>query len=149
MFIRRTNTRRRASGEPYFTYRLVNATRIGRAVRQATLLNLGARFDLPQEQWPALAGRIEQILHGQGTLLAEELCERVETLAQRYAAQLLARTPSPSGTWAACAAESAQPERYAEIDLDSIESVRPRTVGWSTRRWRRSVSSDSRANSPN
>ena len=93
------------------------------------VLNLGAHFDLPQEQWPALAGRIEQILHGQGTLLAEALCERVETLAQRYAAQLLARTPAPSGALAACAAKGAQPERYAEIDLESIESVRPRTVG--------------------
>ena len=41
MFIRRTQTRNRASGEPYTTYRLVQSTRIGGTVKQTTLLNLG------------------------------------------------------------------------------------------------------------
>ena len=48
MFIRRTQTRNRISGEPYVTYRLVHSTRVGNAIKQTTLLNLGAHFDLPQ-----------------------------------------------------------------------------------------------------
>ena len=48
MFIRRTQTRNRTSGEPYATYRLVEASRVGRSVKQTTLLNLGSHFDLPQ-----------------------------------------------------------------------------------------------------
>jgi transposase len=131
MFIRRTNTRNRTTGEPYFTYRLVDAIRMGKAVRQRTLLNLGSRFDLPQDQWPALAVRIEQILRGQATLLAQDLSEQAESLAQRYAAQLLARAPAPSAGATASAAGDAHADtsRYAEIDLDSVESVRPRSVG--------------------
>jgi len=131
MFIRRTNTRNRTTGEPYFTHRLVDAIRIGRAVKQRTLLNLGTRFDLPQDQWPALAARIDQILRGQGTLLVQDLSEQGEILAQRYAAQLLARAPMLCAAAAASRAGQAHTEasRYAEIDLDSIESVRPRTVG--------------------
>ena len=57
MFIRRTNTRNRKTGEAYFTHRLVEAVRVGKVVRQRTLLNLGTHFDLPQERGPIwLAG---------------------------------------------------------------------------------------------
>ena len=55
MFIRCTRMRSRSSGEPYVTYRLVQTARVGGAVKQTTLLNLGSHFDLPQDQWAALA----------------------------------------------------------------------------------------------
>jgi len=42
MFIRRTPTRHKATGEAYFTHRLVRSERIGAKVRQCTLLNLGS-----------------------------------------------------------------------------------------------------------
>lgn len=86
MFIRRTHTRKRTTGEPYFTHRLVDGLRVGAAVKQRTLLNPGAHLDLPQAQWPSLAARIEQLLHGQFSLLAHALPEVVETLAQRCGA---------------------------------------------------------------
>ncbi len=57
MFIRRTKTRNGKTGEEYFTFRLVETARIGGAVRQHTLLNLGAHFDLPQAEWPGTKGR--------------------------------------------------------------------------------------------
>ena len=34
MFIRRTQTRNRVSGEPYVTYRLVHSARVGGAIKQ-------------------------------------------------------------------------------------------------------------------
>ena len=89
MFIRRTNTRNSKTGEAYFTHRLVEAVREGKAVKQRTLLNLGAHFDVPQADWAALAGRIDELLHGQASLLAVRCA--VEAQAQRYAAQLIAR----------------------------------------------------------
>ncbi len=47
MFIRRTNTRKRASGESYLSYRLVETRRSdGHTVKQQTLLNLGCHFKL-------------------------------------------------------------------------------------------------------
>jgi len=41
MYIRRTQTRNTATGERYFTHRLVRSERVGGKVRQVTLLNLG------------------------------------------------------------------------------------------------------------
>ena len=37
MFIRRTQTRNRVSGEAYYTHRLVETIRVGKAVKQRTL----------------------------------------------------------------------------------------------------------------
>ena len=133
MFIRRTHTRKRTTGEPYFTHRLVDGLRVGAAVKQRTLLNLGAHFDLPQAQWPSLATRIEQLLHGQFSLLAHALPEVVETLAQRYAAQLIARPPHEPAAGSAPAVAGIVPATAAsgfqEVDLATLELVRPRTVG--------------------
>lgn len=70
MFIRRSATRNTASGESYFTYRLVRTERVGGKVRQITLLNLGREFTLPQQHWPVLCLRIEQLISTQDTLLA-------------------------------------------------------------------------------
>ena len=41
MYVRRTQTRRTATGETYFTHRLVRSERQGRKVRAVTVLNLG------------------------------------------------------------------------------------------------------------
>ena len=81
MFIQRTKTRNRASGEPYCTHRLVHSSRVGSVVKQTTLLNLGSHFDLPQDQWPALAARIDESVRGP-TLLAR--CHAVRRSARPW-----------------------------------------------------------------
>jgi len=121
MFIRQTTTSNASSGEKYFTYRLVASERIAGKVRQQTLLNLGRNFSLPQEQWPQLCARIEQILSGQRSL--QEVTPTIETMAQRYAARLVTYQPA-SGV----SAEATAPE-YHEVDVNSLELVRPRSVG--------------------
>ena len=131
MFIRRTQTRNRLSGEPYTTYRLVHTARVGLAVKQTTLLNLGCHFDLPKEEWPALARRIDELLQGQRPLLDATMSETGQALAQRYAAQLIALRPSAASLTRAQAAmaDPGEPGRYQEVDLDSLDLVRPRSVG--------------------
>ena len=137
MFIRRTQTRNRTSGEPYTTHRLVQTARVGGTVKQATLLNLGSHFDLPQDEWPALAQRIDELLRGQPSLIESTLSVVGQALAQRYAAQLIALQPSAASITAAQAAQAAAaakadphaPGRYQEVDLDSLDLVRPRSVG--------------------
>jgi hypothetical protein len=62
MYIRRTHTNNSASGERYFTYRLVANQRIGGKPRQTTLLNLGRHFAVDQDQWPALCARIDELV---------------------------------------------------------------------------------------
>jgi len=154
MFIRCTQTRSRKSGQPYTTYRLVQSVRTAQSIKQSTLLNLGSHFDLPKDQWPLLAQRIDELLHNQVSLIASTLSEQAQTLAQRYAAQLIALRPSlaavapatqcvmpaggatlAEGAVAVDAAlrgsgvHQAQAERFQHVDLDSIELVRPRSVG--------------------
>jgi len=63
MYIRRTHTTNSATGERYTTHR------VGGRVRQVTLLNLGRRFTLPEEEWPALCARLDELRSGQGALL--------------------------------------------------------------------------------
>jgi len=91
MYIRQTKTRSSKSGEDYFTFRLVASERVGKKVRQKTLLNLGRNFSLSKEQWPRLCVRIDQLLSGQSNFLAET--DSIEELAQRYAARLVALSP--------------------------------------------------------
>lgn len=125
MFIRRTNTRNSKTGAAYFTHRLVEAVRVGKAVKQRTLLNLGTHFDLPQADWADLAGRIEEVLQGQAALLG--VSPVVEAQAQRYAAQIIAR----QGIEADAGGESAPAaiERFQDVDLNTLHLVRPRSVG--------------------
>ena len=62
--------------------------------------------------------RIEQILSGQGSLLPE--FPAIEAQAQRYAARLVAGRRSEP-----------EPENveYQEVDVTSLQMVRPRSVG--------------------
>jgi hypothetical protein len=125
MFIRRSATRNKATGDSYFTFRLVRTERVGDKVRQVTLLNLGRHFPLAQDQWPSLCARIEQLTCGQASLLPVELSEMGERLAQRYAAQLVARAAAePAAT-----AEAARAPETVAVAPESLELLRPRTVG--------------------
>ena len=140
MFIRKTTTRNKSGGEPYFTFRLVASERTGNQVRQITLLNLGRHFDLPQPGWPRLCARIDALLAGQPDMLAEP--EAVETLAQRFAARLIAARPGsgePAAAPPPAAPQPAQPVPatlsaasdpvYAEVDVTSLQLTRPRAAG--------------------
>ncbi|HEV2279988.1 MAG TPA: IS1634 family transposase [Acidobacteriaceae bacterium] len=119
MFIRQTATRNKSTSETYVTYRLVASERSGRQVRQVTLLNLGRHFDLPQAEWAPLCARIDALLAGQPALLPQP--PAIESLAQRYAARLIAiRGTAP------VAGASAN---YAEIAPESLQLTRPRSVG--------------------
>jgi transposase len=122
MFIRRTATRNTLTGESYHTCRLVRSERIGGKVRQVTLLNLGRHFALPQEQWPQLCARIEQLLSGQSTLMSSEFSQAIEAAAQHYAGRLVASAPMIEPTDGAGA-------QFQEVDVNSLEDRQPRSVG--------------------
>src|SRR5258706_14541780 len=97
MFIRRTQTRNRTSGEPYSTYRLVEASRVGGAVKQTTLLNLGSHFALPKDESPPLARRIDAMLQGQSPLVDATMSETGHPLAHPYTCHLTALAAAGAG----------------------------------------------------
>ena len=127
MFVRRTQTRSTANGEHYFTHRLVCSVRSGTRVRQRTLLNLGRHFALAQSSWPLLCSRIDQILSCQHALPFADLPRDIEHEAHRIAAQLLTRQVALPG--ADAPHHDAPQADFHNIDVDSLELLRPRTVG--------------------
>ncbi|MGH8556164.1 MAG: hypothetical protein ACRESZ_01625 [Methylococcales bacterium] len=95
MYIRRTKTKTLDQGGGYYTYRIVESTRVEGRVLQRTLLNLGKDFPIAEEQWPLLCKRIEQLMeqptHRQTELfpLSDELGQRLESAAQHYSVLIL------------------------------------------------------------
>ncbi|MGC1952970.1 MAG: IS1634 family transposase [Gammaproteobacteria bacterium] len=123
MYIRRTTIKSRHDAQPYFTYRLVESVRDGSAVRERTLLNLGRHFDVPREQWAALAQRIEQLISGQSELVPLALEPQWEPLAQRYSAALIRAKARLDES------EAPKPADYQTVDGNSLDWVRARSVG--------------------
>jgi transposase len=138
MYIRRTQTRSNATGENYFTYRLVRSERICGKVRQVTLLNLGRHFAVDQSLWPALCVRIEELLSGQASLLQEDLPNSAALEAERIAAQLLLHQALPASPVDSPVNHKDQPDAdtapvfevdVQAVDVNSLELVRPRSIG--------------------
>lgn len=138
MFIRRVRTRTTADGSNYYSFRLVENYRVGKRVRQRTLLNLGSHFDFPREQWPELTQRIEQTLVGQDDILAspsdaleQQAQSTVNLLLKKYSrAELLAIS---GVTEEKEAADKVKPgidgKDLHTVDLNSMEHGNSRTVG--------------------
>lgn len=118
MYIRRTSIKSRKDGSHYYSYRLVESKRTEKGVRQHTLINLGADFALPREQWPDLTNRIEGILSGQQSLF--DVDSDIEQLAQSYASRIIASYQD---------VENVDGDDFREVDLDSLEMSRPRSIG--------------------
>jgi hypothetical protein len=114
MSIRRTSIKSRRTGEPYYTYRLVESVRVEGQVRQRTLLNLGRHFDVPREQWAPLARRIEQLTHRQRDMVPVELEAQWETTAQRYSARVTRAQAKLDAGRSLSAAD------YQAVDLNSL-----------------------------
>lgn len=118
MYIRRSAIKSRKDGGQYYTYRIVESRRTEKGVRQHTLLNLGVNFSLPRENWPDLVKRIEEILGGQHSLFDTD--SEIEKLAQKYASRIMLSKQDVAPV---------DDIDYREIDLNSIEMSKPRSVG--------------------
>ncbi len=123
MYIRRTTIKSRRTGEPYYTYRLVESVRAADRVRQRTLINLGRHFDTPREQWALLSQRIEQLVDRQEDLMPVQLDRQLEEAAQRHGALVILAKARLD--------ESRAPAEndFQTVDINSLDMVRPRSVG--------------------
>ena len=102
---------------------LVRSERIGDQVRQRTLLNLGRHFDVAQSDWPILCRRIDELLAGQ-LPLPPDGHPALESHAQRITALLLA-----GERIGAASSPASQRHDFQPVDVDSLELIRPRSVG--------------------
>ena len=135
MFIRQTRTNNIATGESYFTYRLVRGERVAGKVRQITLLNLGRHFPIKQQDWPLLCSRIEQLLHPQADCSPLRCAAHLERAAQRYFGQLIARAPlaaaadTPAVDASRPSADAKCAAQVEQVEIDSLALTQPRAVG--------------------
>ncbi len=121
MFVRRVPHKDRKNRKEYSTYKLVESIRTERGPRQRDVLNLGANFDLPKEQWNDLANCIEEIITGQLPLI--DYPKVIRALARRYARKIIREQASVIPE-----REDITPD-YETIDINSVENEEPRTVG--------------------
>ena len=129
MFIRQTRTNNKATGEGYFTFRLVRGERIGGKVRQITVLNLGRHFAVHQDDWPLLCSRLEQLLNPQALLCSLNCSDKIERAAQRYYQQLIERAPaSPLAPQSATSAH----EAVAPAQAKDTPEAASKTLGHAT-----------------
>lgn len=88
MFVKKINKKNRNGELVYAYYRLCESYRIGKVVRQKTVLSLGKLDTLAsEEQFKQLADRIESLLQGQSEMFPAK-DPAIEILAQKFYAQL-------------------------------------------------------------
>jgi len=117
MFIRTVYKRNKSSKKLYTCQQLVESIRTDKGVRQKLILSLGV-LDLPREQWPRLARRIETIIYNQQTLFEEP--KQIEQLASTFAKQIIqkhAHVLDDDG------------KKFETIDVQSLQNHRVRCIG--------------------
>ena len=122
MFIRATKTGTTRDGSRRLSYRLATTMRIGKKVRQNTLLNLGVHFAVDRLYWSRLCQRIEELTSGQSALVELGQTPDVEAEAQRIAACLRENTASEPGL-------SDDDPRYERVEESSVRDSDGRSFG--------------------
>jgi len=123
MYIRKVFQKNKETGAEYCTHRLAETYRNAESkVRQRVLLNLGANFPLPQEQWKLLADRIEEIIRGQITLFYPDT--EIEDLAQSIAKRISHRVAIPEKS-----SVNVLTEDFYDVNINSLEHQQVRQIG--------------------
>ncbi len=126
MFIRETIKTDRKTGKKYTSYQLVESIRTELGPRQKILITIASNTVLDSSEKKDLANRIEEIVMGAPSFL---LCsEKIESLAQTYASQVIHRLSCVNNIPKTQDKEELPPE-FVNIDINSIEKSEPRTVG--------------------
>jgi len=114
-------------GTTYYTFRLVHNVRYGARVKQQTLLSLGSKFSVKERDWKKLCTRIEELLHGQETLL-DPLPKPLEDEAEQIVQQLLDKQRARLEQAMMAQGESLEPT-WKTVDVSSTQMRTPRSVG--------------------
>lgn len=117
MFI--TTIKKKNKGNPaVFEYQhLVESIRTPKGPRQRFLLNLG-KLELPKEEWPLLAKRINELMHGQVQLFCDK--PEIERLANQFAQALIRKYETEYDD---------RPSDFQSVDIHSVTPGEQRTIG--------------------
>lgn len=127
MFIRKITKKNKSSDKSYDYYRLTHSYRVGNKTRQQVILNLGTLAELPSYKHKLLADRIEELLTGSTSMFSQE-DELIESLAERFAKQIIEKDTFPSQSTKEETDQEAEKE-YTEVDLNSTEELESKDLG--------------------
>ncbi len=117
MYIISVKKKNKGSPKVYEYQRLVECLRTANGPRQRFLLDLG-KLPLPKEEWPLLAKRINEIVHGQERLFCDK--PEIEQLANQYAQALLRKYEAEYDD---------TPADFQKVDVHSTNYSQSRTIG--------------------
>jgi hypothetical protein len=118
MFIKRVRKTNGKTNTRYSYLYLVESVRTEKGPRQRLVLNLGDLL-IDKSRWPALAGRIEEILNGTGSLFDTD--GEIESHAREAARKIFARRAEAINT---------RPEEdFQSVDTNSFTASHPRSLG--------------------
>jgi len=121
MFIRKVPHKDKKNRKRYYTYKLVESVRTQRGPRQRDVLNLGADFHLPKDQWKDLANCIEAIITKQKLLF--DYPHEISSLAKKYARAIIRQQSIDIDQ------EKDVISDYHSIDINSLDNEDARSVG--------------------
>jgi len=122
MYIIKTISKsKRDSTQNYYTYRLMESTRVGTKVKKKTILNLGSDFSIEQSLWATLTTRIDEIVKQRPSLF--EVDKDLEEIAQQYALKIIASQAIVQET------TINDENRYKEIDTTTIKNSDIKDIG--------------------
>ena len=125
MYIRKLVTRR-YKDQTYYGHRLVHQVRVGNTFRQVLLMNLGARYRVPPQDWPLLCKCIQHRLNGE--VMLPFVTDALRAEADRITERLLRRYPERLAK-AGLVKASQKTERWMTLEVDSQKQVDNRSVG--------------------
>jgi hypothetical protein len=117
MFIVTVKKKNKGSPTVFEYQHLVESIRTVIGPRQRFLLALG-KLELPKEEWPLLAKRINEIVHGQERIFCDK--PEIERLANQYAQALLRKYETEYDD---------TPPDFQKVDINSTITSEQRTIG--------------------
>ena len=127
MFLKRITKPDRKGEKIYTYYRLVHSYKIGKKIRQQTIINLGKLENLPKESHKLLADRIEAMLTGSESVFFDTPGD-VETLAREFTKKIIEKGIFPVKKKKMSISEELETD-FQEIDMNSIDQLESKTIG--------------------
>ena len=127
MFLKRITKPDRKGEKIYEYYRLVHSYKIGKKIRQQTVINLGSLDKLPKEKHKLLADRIEELLTGLEAVFFD-IPNDVEELARKFTKKIIEKGVFPVRKKKMPISQKLETD-FQEIDMNSIDQLKSKTIG--------------------
>jgi transposase len=128
MFIRKYINTSKKSGKTYSGFAIVDNVRSGDTIVQKTILNLGSKFDLPQEKWSMLIQKVKKYIYNEPSLFEISFNTEYDILAKDIADKIIAKNNEELESRTTNRDPDIIKTRKSEIDGEDFRTVGPEHV---------------------